>query len=167
MKALINSMTEDEQALVRETEPGRLEGLDEEGLLLVHDRIRRARNKYTKLYRRQAAARVETVGGRGLARPRNRRNAQKAEVFEDALARVSRYVAKAARRSAAELKAERLRAARAQSQPGPAEPVPSPRSTVTASQRLDRTPTQPVLAKQRASTRAKGARRQANRDNRS
>jgi hypothetical protein len=166
MKSLINSRTEDEQALVRETEPGCLDALHEDELLSIHDRIRRARNKYVKLYRRQAASRVAAIGGRGIARPKNRRNAQKAEVFEDALARVSRYLAKAARRSAAELKAERLRAARVRSKPAPAEPVPSQRSAVRPSQRLDRTPTQPVPAKQRASTRAKGARRQAKRDNR-
>jgi hypothetical protein len=167
MKALINSMTESEQALIRETESGRLDDLDEDELLDVHDRIRRARNKHVKLYRREAASRVEDVGGRGAARPKNRRSAQKSEVFEDALARVSRYLAKAARRSAAELKAERLREARAGTSPGPRRGVPGRRSSVAGSQRLDRTPSEPVLAKQRASTRAMGSRRQAKRDSRS
>lgn len=166
MKALVNSMTEDEQALVRETEPGRLEGLDEDALLTVHERIRRARNKHVKLYRRQAATLVGAIGGRGRARPKNRRNAQKAEVFEDALARVSRYLAKAARRSAAELKAERLRAARAERDAGPGQPVPVRQFSASEPQTLDRTPTEPVLAKRHASSAAKGARRQAKRDSR-
>ena len=39
-----------------------------------------------KLYRRQASTRVEDLGGRGFARPKNRRNFDKAEIFEDALA---------------------------------------------------------------------------------
>ncbi|MFC5745237.1 hypothetical protein ACFPZN_06400 [Actinomadura rugatobispora] len=167
MKALINSMTDNEQALVRETERERLEDLGEDDLLEVHDRVRRARNKHVKQYRRAAASRVEEVGGRGAARPGNTRNAQKAEVFEDALARVSRYVAKAARRSAADLKAERLRNARAGRDPGPARAVPED----TAGRRMrsqthDRAPSQPVLPKQRASSKAMGARRQARRDSR-
>ncbi|XVQ08162.1 hypothetical protein ACQP1W_37200 [Spirillospora sp. CA-255316] len=171
MKALINSMTDSEQALVRETERERLEGLEEDELLDVHDRVRRARNKHVKQYRRGAAARVEELGGRGTARPRNARNAQKAEVFEDALARVSRYVAKAARRSAADLKAERLQAARAGRDSGPAGAAPEATAKATAgrgmrSQTRDRTPTQPALPKQRASSKAMGARRQARRDSR-
>ena len=166
MRALINTMTDNEQALVRETERASLEAMEEDELLEVHARIRRARNKYVKLYRRAAAARIPQYGGRGLARLKNRRNAQKAEVFEDALARVSRHLATAARRSAAALKAERLQAVRAGRSPGPSEPAPDDAARRLPPQRLDRTPGEPVRAKQRASTRAMGARRQARRDNR-
>ncbi|MFB4314075.1 hypothetical protein [Actinomadura sp. 21ATH] len=165
MKALLNSMTESEKDLVRETERDRLEGMEEDDLLELHARIRRARNKHVKLYRREAAGRVAEVGGRGRARPKNRRNAQKAEVFEDALARVSRYLATAARRSATALKAERLEAVRAVRSSGPGK-APDEAVVPMQSQRLDRTPEQPVLAKQRASTRAAGARRQGKRDSR-
>ena len=90
MDALLNSLTERESALVRETEPERLGALDEDALAELHLRIRRARDKQVKIYRRQAAALVPDVGGRGTARPKNTRNRGKAEVFEDALARVSR-----------------------------------------------------------------------------
>ena len=115
MTAPLSSLREDELDLLRETEPERMAGLDEDETLELHTRIRRARTKYVKLYRRQASARVEDLGGRGFARPKNRRNADKAEVFEEALARVSKRVDVVARRAAAELKAERLAAARATS----------------------------------------------------
>src|ERR1700712_3879044 len=111
MDALLNSLTEAESNLVRETKVSKLKELDEDGLVELHQRIRRARNKYVKLYRRAAGAKVAEKGGRGIARPKNTRNAGKAEVFEDALARVSRRLASAARARAADLKADRLSAA--------------------------------------------------------
>ena len=70
--------------------------------------MRRASRKYRKLHRRQASAQVRADRGRGKAAAKNQRSAVKAEVFEDALARVSRSLSKAAKESAAELKAERL-----------------------------------------------------------
>jgi hypothetical protein len=166
MKALINSMTDKEKALERETERARLEGLGEDELLDLHARIRRARDKYVKLYRREAANRVAEYGGRGVARPKNRRNAQKAEVFEEALARVSRHLAAAARRSAAALKAERLQAVQALRNVVPVAAAPADVVRPLRAQRTDRTPRQPARIKQRASTRAVGARRQAKRDSR-
>lgn len=51
--------------------------------------------------------------GRGKARPENKSAAMKAEAFEGALSRVSRRVAVLARQSAAQLRADRLAAARA------------------------------------------------------
>ncbi|HEY7484808.1 MAG TPA: hypothetical protein VH912_10155 [Streptosporangiaceae bacterium] len=166
MKALINSMTDSEQALIRETERARLAGMEEDELLEVHARIRRARNKHIKLYRREAATRVAEHGGRGVAYPKNRRNAQKAEVFEDALARVSRYLAAAARRSAEALKAERLEAVRSRRASGPDAAEPDNEVRQLPAQRTDRTPREPARTKRRASTRAMGARRQAKRDSR-
>jgi hypothetical protein len=74
--------------------------------------VRRARNKHVGLYRRQASARVATKGARGAARPANRLNSDRAEVFELALARVSARLGVVARAAATELKAERLAAAR-------------------------------------------------------
>ena len=98
--------------LLRQTEPKRLGGCDEEELVALHRRVRRARNKYSKLHRRQASARVTADRSRGLASRSNQRSAAKAEVFEDALARVSRSLASAARQRARELRDERLEAAR-------------------------------------------------------
>ncbi|MCP2321722.1 hypothetical protein HDA40_000229 [Hamadaea flava] len=168
-KALVNSLTRAQQDLLRETDRDNLALLDEDGLVELHTRIRRARDKHVGLYRREAASKVATVGGRGKAHAKNTRNRETAEVFEDALARVSRALAAAARASANVLRAERLAMARA---------ARSPRSTAapgtrrppakrgTSSQRSRPTPDQPVLRKQHASSRAMGARRQAKRDSR-
>ncbi|MGI5414543.1 hypothetical protein [Actinomadura luteofluorescens] len=165
MKALLNSLNEPEKALVRETESAELSDLAEDGLVDLHTRIRRARNKYSKLYRRTASARIEVQGGRGKARPKNTRAAQKAEVFEDALARVSWYLARAARRSASEIKAERIAAANP-SRPTPPQPgAPQPESmTPQTTTRRRPTTADPALNRRHAATRAKGARRQARRD---
>ena len=162
-KALLNSLTEQETVLLRETERDELEALDEDALAELHDRIRRARSKYVKQYRRAASASVAASGGRGKARPKNRRAADKAEVFEEALARVSTSLAAAARRSAAALKAERLEAARAGTT-GPS--GGSGDADSTANPRTKREPRTPVEKKNVASSRAQGARRQAKRDSR-
>jgi hypothetical protein len=164
---LINSLTEAESALVRETQPDRIAERDEDALVDLHERVRRARNKYVKLYRREASARVPELGGRGFARPKNRRNAGKAEVFEDALARVSRRLAAAARQSANELKAQRLAAAARDR--NTAQPRPPRRGGAdnAGRQNVDRSPTSsPDLKKRHASTRATNARRQTRRDTR-
>lgn len=133
----------------------------------LHRRIRRARNKYAGIYRRQGSAKVSMKGGRGLAKEKNARNAGRCEVFEDALARVSTQLAEVASARAEQLKADRLAAANppstwpgAQSSPraGGDEPV--------AAQVSDRTPKGPGRKKRNASSQAKGARRQAKRDNR-
>jgi hypothetical protein len=165
MTALLNSLTERELALVRETEHGRLAGLDEDALVELHTRVRRARNKHVKVYRRQGAALVGDVGGRGKAGQRNTRNRAKAEVFEDALARVSEYLAAAARASAEALQAERL--AEGGPEPEPRRRAGSrPRAVPVETQRTDRRPDSPALRKRHASTRATGARRQARKDSR-
>jgi hypothetical protein len=166
MTALLGSLTEAELALVRETEPDRLAGLDEDGLVELHTRIRRARNKHVKVYRRQAAALVGEIGGRGKARPRNTRRRAKAEVFEDALARVSRSLAAAARASARALQAERLAEDRRQRKVSPPARSRSGPAVPLEPQLSDRRPDSPALRKRHASTRATGARRQARKDSR-
>ncbi len=42
-------LTKNQADLVRETEPHRMEALDEDTLLDLHTRVRRARSKYVKL----------------------------------------------------------------------------------------------------------------------
>jgi len=159
-----NSLTEAELALVRETDRDRLAGLDEDALAELHDRIRRARTKYVNVYRRTGAATVPVKGGRGVAKERNARNAAKAEVFEDALARVSRALAAAARASATALRAERVAAARAERSAGPGR-GPASGSDGTPESRPRAVPRQaPARQKRDASTLAEGARRQARRD---
>lgn len=165
VNALLNSLTESELALVRETEPARLALLDEDGLAALHQRVRRARNKYVTLYRRQASSRVSERGARGTARPKGTRDRGKAEVFEEALARVSRSLAVAARASATALKAERLADARQHRNTAPP-PAPRGSRAPTAPQRTGRKPDSPALTKRHAVTRAVGARRQTRRDSR-
>lgn len=173
-QSLLAMLNDAEQGLVREAEPARLAQLDEDDLLELHVRVRRARTKYTKLYRRGAARRVSTDASRGRASATNQKAAAKAEIFEDVLARVSRRLATLAREAVNELRAERLEAARK----GRAGPMTRARATAgsgsgtrgggKASVRRsgDNQLRSPVKEKQTASTRAAGKRRQAKRDSR-
>ncbi|MEV6491276.1 hypothetical protein AB0M20_22075 [Actinoplanes sp. NPDC051633] len=164
--AVLNSLTEAELMLARRTEPDQLDQLDEDELVELHTVIRRARNKHVKVYRRRAAGGVEQVGGRGKSYAQNNRHRAKAEVFEEALARVSERLAAAARASAQALRDERLAEARqARNTAPPAAPVTRPVER-RRPQRLDRRPDSTGLVKRHASTRATGARRQAGRDGR-
>ena len=156
-------MTSAERTLVADTEPAAIADLDEEELLELHSRIRRARSKYVKNYRRAAAGSVARKGGRGKAFAGNQRDRDKAEIFELALARVSRQVAVRAKEQAAELKAERLAAARAGGS-GPATTGGTPVAAPASRARGAKMTTGGV--KKDASTRATGARRQAKRDSR-
>ena len=170
--SLLAVLNDAERLLVAETERAELAALDEDAAIDLEARIRRARNKYVGQYRRAASVRVIEHGGRGTARAENKRAAMKAEAFEEALARVSRRVAALARQSAAELRAERLAAARAARQAhGPGAPGAVPAAgrkgpAVTAERTGDRALRSPASNKRRASTRAAGARQQAKRDSR-
>jgi hypothetical protein len=160
-KSFRKYLTDAEVQLIEETKPASLAALDEDALGDLHNRVRRASSKYRKLHRRQASAQVLADGGRGKAAAKNPRSAVKAEVFEDALARVSRSLSKAAKASAAELKAERLAAARAGSAGPGRDPVPGQR---TGSGRTTAKKRSPATKKKNAATLAAGARRQAKRD---
>ncbi|MEU4564131.1 hypothetical protein AB0F72_37610 [Actinoplanes sp. NPDC023936] len=170
MDALLGSLTETELALVRESDPERIASLDEDALIELHNRVRRARNKYVKAYRRRAAGRVEEAGGRGKAHAQNARRRAKAEVFETLLAAVSQQLAALAKASAEAYEAERLKA-----EPPPApQPRQKPQKAKqkakqkkVAPQRTDRRPSSPDLRKRAASTRATNARKQARKDKRS
>lgn len=170
--SLIAVLSDAERLLVAQTEAAELATLDEDAALEFEARIRRARNKYVGQYRRGASANVAEQGGRGKARPENKRAAMKAEAFEEALSRVSRRVAALARQSAAKLRAERLEAARAAKQGrGPRARAAAPGTigqgpAATAAPTGDRALRSPATQKRRASTRAVGARRQAKRDSR-
>jgi len=170
--SLLAALNDAERLLVAQTERAELAALDEDAAIDLEGRIRRARNKYVGQYRRGASARVVEQGARGQAMPENQRAALKAEAFEEALARVSRRVAALARQSAAELRAERLAAARAARQArGPGAPGAVPAAgqkgpAVTAERTGNRALRSPASNKRRASTRAAGARQQAKRDSR-
>lgn len=165
-KSQLAMLTDPERLLVLETTTEAMAELDEDAVAALHDRIRRARNKYTGQYRRGAAGRVAQTGGRGKAFGKNQRARDKAEVFEDALARVSRRLSVLAKQSAADLKAERLAAAAA------AKAGQKPDAGVDAAvtqatgpkKRGDAKVRSPRTERRRADTRAQGARRQAKRD---
>ncbi|HST65796.1 MAG TPA: hypothetical protein VLM05_11465 [Mycobacteriales bacterium] len=166
MDAVTQALGEAELAVIRRTGAEALAGLTEDELIDLHARVRRARNKYTGQYRRQAGARVAEAGARGAARPRNRRAADRAEVFEAALARVSAALARAARRSAAELRSDRLAAARA-ARGGPGPEVEADTGDPRPSGAAARPPVKSTGRQKRdASSVAAGARRQARRDSR-
>ncbi len=173
--AVVNSLPESELLLIAETRSAALAELSEDELLALETRVRRARTRYVENYRREASARVAPSGGRGEARPRNARNRQRAEVVEDALARVSRAVATAARATAAELKAERLEAARAAKggQPTqargakaatPKTPIPTTADTAPDRKVGDRSTVATRTVRATAQTPAVTARRRARRD---
>ena len=164
MNELLSVLNSDERDLVRETEPARMDLLDEDELIALHQRVRRARKKYQKNYRRQAAAGVEDHGGRGVSRPKNTRAAQKAEIFEDVLADVSDRLAVLARATAEELKQQRLAAAQAGRSTGPvSQGVPGTGTGSGVAREHQQTT---GGAKRNASSQAAGARRQATRDSR-
>ncbi|WP_431238467.1 hypothetical protein ACQ86B_00635 [Mycolicibacterium aichiense] len=166
MNKLLNSLTEAEFLLVRDTDTGALTHLDEDALLDLHRRIRRARNKYVGLYRRTGAAKVSAKGARGAARSANERNGAKAEIFEGALGRVSKQLGVAAARSARELKEERLARARQESS-APVTPAKGGGRVPTLGRaRVDQTRESSGRKKREAGSIAAGARRQAKRDNR-
>jgi hypothetical protein len=164
-QGLLNSLTDAERLLVAETERDALKGLDEDELLDLHQRIRRARTKYVKNYRRTASAAVADVGGRGMSYPRNQRDRDKAELFESVLAKVSREVAVAANRASVQLRTERLEMARAAKAAAPAVRATDGSTSEGAGRPRTAKKTTGGLKKD-ASTRAMGARRQAKRDSR-
>src|SRR5262245_60337258 len=162
-RATPQSLTRKEWALLTDTRPDRRRAMDEAALIELHARVRRARDGFVQLHRREVAAQVDAARARGTASVAPRRSPSKAEIFEDALARVSSSLARAARATAASLRAERLAAARSATRPAaPAEPTPAPPKTKTAAPRA-RTRA-PIERKAAAATRASGARRQARQD---
>jgi hypothetical protein len=170
--SLLAVLNNAERLLIAQTERAELAALDEDAAIELEARIRRARNKYVSQYRRGASVAVREHGGRGRAAPENTRAVMKAEAFEEALSRVSRRVAVLARQSAAELRAERLAAARAASQgqrPDARAAEPAGGRTgpaVTGEPIGDRALRSPASERERAGTRAQGARWQAKKDSR-
>lgn len=162
-KATPLSLSNSERGLLAETERDELAKLDEDELIALLGRVRRARDKFVGQHRREVAGQVSAKGARGKASVPPRRSAGKAEIFETALARVSTSLAAAARRSAKELKDERLAQAAGAPKPPTAKKAapkrkPAPKGSTKSPARS------PREKKVAASTRAKGARRQATRD---
>jgi hypothetical protein len=112
-KATRQMLNDTEQAIIRLIESKRFARLDEDQLLDLLTRTRRARGKYRTLQRRRGAKKVGRAGSRALATKATQRTALKAELFEGALATVSARLAKVAAANARDLRTERLAAARA------------------------------------------------------
>lgn len=158
-----------EQTLLVATEKARLAELSEDELDDLLTLVRRARNKYTKLYRRQSADLVAAKSSRAGTSTSNQRTKRKAEIFEDTLARVATALAGAARASSTALKQERLAAASAaKGTPSVARGRSTPsgiKGDQPASSRGGSTGGAASKGR-RASTNAQGARKQAKRDSR-
>lgn len=105
-------LNEAEQSLLREVTKQKLAKLDEDELIDLHTRVRRARSKYVKMHRRRGAAQVRKDSSRTRASGAVSTTAVKAEAFEEALGLVSAQLAKVAAEAAEALKQERLAAAR-------------------------------------------------------
>src|SRR5262245_49597958 len=162
-RATPQSFSDKERALRAETRTDHLRTLDEEALIGLHARVRRARDRFVQLHRREVAGQVDAARARGVASVAPRRSASKAEIFEDALARVSSSLARAARATAGSLRAERLAAARSAPRAaatGKRAQVP-PRKSTAAPRARSRPP---IERKAAAATRASNARRQARHD---
>jgi len=161
-------LNDTEKAVLRATEPEALDGLDEDELSELHDRVRRARNKYTRLYRRRAAEQVDRDATRGRAHAAHERTLVKAEAFEERLAVVSQHLARAAKASAKELKAARVAAARRNgtgAAPRGGATTGRPKATRPTGTSTKRPSTRtPVTKRASASARAVGRRKAAARD---
>lgn len=166
MKKMLNSLSEDDYLLVLETKKDRTAELDEDDLIALHTRVRRARNKYTKNYRRAGAEKVREKKGRGSGKSANARNAGKAEIFEDALSRVSRRLATVSKESARVLKEERLQRARKDSPSFSEIDTSTGKVASSGKARIDTTRNSPGRKKFEASSIAAGSRRQAKKDKR-
>jgi len=163
----LHLFSKSEQTLLVATEKKRLDELSEDDLDDLLSRVRRARNKYTKLYRRQSATLVADHESRAGTDTSNQRTKRKAEILEDALARVARSLATAARATAKQLKAERLAAAAA----AKGAPLPSGGTGQSASSDSASTRRKPARGRaaskaRQGSRKASGARNQARKDQR-
>ena len=107
-------LTADEAKLIEQTSVAALDKktLDEVGA--IYDRVRKGRDKYRGLHRRQASNQVRRDHARGTGANKNLGSSSKYEIFEEALGRVSKREADLAKQSAGELKKARLIAAAAE-----------------------------------------------------
>jgi hypothetical protein len=166
-KATWAMLNESEKALLRQAEGSSLAVLDEDELIELHTRVRRARKKYATLYRRRASSQVQRDAGRAKAHAQHARTAAKAEAFEDALARVSTALAKAARARATALRAERLEAAQGRQASPRRQASRNTRTTPASGVRRGSTRLRtPISKRASASARAQTRRAQVARDSR-
>lgn len=157
-----------EQALLVETESARLDRLNEDELMALLSRVRRARNKYSDLHRRQGASAVRASGKRYAAKTSNERTLRKAEIFDDAVSRVARYVSRAARANANDVKEARLAMAAKPAKQAAAKGggKPSARKSRPAGTKQASKSTGTIEPARKGATSAAGRRSQSKRDTR-
>lgn len=156
-----------EQTLLVNTQKKRLDEMSEDDLDELFTRVRRARNKYMKLYRRQSATLVTDHESRAGTDTSNQRTRRKAEIFEDSLARVARSLAAAARATSRQLKEERLAlAADAKGSPWSSDGGEETDASDTSSNRRKPVGGRAASKSRQASRKSSGARNQARRDQR-
>ena len=164
MDATTRAMLNDaEQELLRETTKAKLAKLDEDALIDLHTRIRRARTKYVTMHRRRGAKQVQKDRSRVRSSRAITPTAVKAEVFEEALGKVSEQLAKVAADAAETLKQERLAAAAAVKGAPQGKQRPSGSKASKKASTRSRSQT-PIDKKRAASTRSATGRSQARRD---
>jgi len=157
--------TKGEQSLLVSTRKKHLDEMSEDEIDELFTRVRRARNKYMKLYRRQSAALVTEKESRAGTDTSNQRTRRKAEIFEDALAVVARALATAARATSRQLKEERLAlAAEAKGSPWSDDGGDATDASSTGSTRKKPTRGRATSKSRQASRKSSGARNQAKRD---
>ena len=159
----ISLFTAKEQSLLVSTESKRLEGLDEDALADLLGRVRRARNKYRDLERRQSTDAIAAAGRRSVSSSAAERTLRKAEIFEDAISRVARHLSRAARANANDLKRARIDATKRSPAPT-ATPARAGGETATAPSTEGKQHRDIVEPAQRGSVSARNKRSQARTD---
>ena len=156
-----------EQKLLLETESAKLEKLSEDQLVDLLGRVRRARNKYSDLHRRQGAKTVKKTGSRAATSKANQRTQKQGELFEGAVSRVARFVSREARAHANQIKAERIAASKRgrakKKAPAKRKPKSKKRPAGTKSQKRAKPIVQPARV---GATSAHGRRSQSKKDRR-
>lgn len=101
-------LTADEAKLIEQTSVAALDSKDLDAVGAIYDRVRKGRDKYRGLHRRQASSQVRRDHARGTGANKNMGSASKYEIFEEALGRVSQREAVLAKQHAGDLKKARL-----------------------------------------------------------
>ena len=149
-------LTADEAKLIEQTSVAALDkrNLDEVGA--IYDRVRKGRDKYRGLHRRQASTQVRRDHARGTGANKNMGSASKYEIFEEALGRVSNREAELAKQNAGDLKKSRLIAAAAAAEAAKTRAKKAPAKKAPAKKTVAKTTAAPA-AKKAATPAAKKA----------
>ena len=121
-------LTADEAKLIEQTSVAALEKKNLDDVGAIYDRVRKGRDKYRGLHRRQASTQVRRDHARDTGANKNMGSASKYEIFEEALGRVSKREAELAKLNAGDLKKARLIAVAAAAEAAKSAPPVPPRA---------------------------------------